>query len=128
MITVNLTVSSRVQLSYDPECKEFKQAFKRYVKEMDENASGRDMVEWVAINVARWGCDNEIMGVGFVHDPLEFYECPEPWCGITAESYDESASCHINALVTHHGITNCVIAGDDATINHITIMEAVDEA
>lgn len=123
MKTINLTVSSRVQLSYNPDDKAFKQALERYVKEIDETATAQDMLEWVAVNVARWGCDEDIIGVGFVHDLMEHHELIEPWCGITVDSYDETASCHINGGVFVAGIENTVIAGDNSTINHVTIVE-----
>ena len=86
-ITIDLT--GQVDLTYDKNSKEFKEALEGYRHSIDRTGSETDMLKHVAFYVTRFGTDGMVEGVGYVgyngRKPTE-----EPYSGImVGEDYDE---------------------------------------
>ena len=85
-ITIDLT--GQVDLTYDENSKEFKEALESY-NDVIASGDAEDMLKHVAFYVTRFGTDGMIEGVGYVgyngRKPTE-----EPYSGImVGEDYDE---------------------------------------
>lgn len=86
-ITIDLT--GQVDLTYDENSVEFKEALQGYRDCIDKRGSSTDMLKHVAFYVTRFGTDGMVEGVGYVgyngRKPTE-----EPYSGImVGEDYDE---------------------------------------
>lgn len=84
-----IEVSGQIELSYNENSKEFKEALASYAEVMERGAKKEAMLRHVAFYVTRFGVDGMVEGVGYVgyngRKPKE-----EPYSGImVGEDYDE---------------------------------------
>lgn len=88
MKTTQIEVTGEVELSYDENSREFKEALEAYKKCMDPNGSKDDMLKHVAFYITRFG-EVLVEGVGYVgFDGEKPHE--EPFSGImVGDGYDE---------------------------------------
>jgi len=89
MSKVKIEVTGEIELSYDEQSKEFKEALEGYRQCMDKKGTKEDMLKHVAFYVTRFGTDGMVEGVGYVgyngRKPTE-----EPYSGImVSEDFDE---------------------------------------
>jgi len=89
MSKVKIEVTGEIELSYDEQSKEFKEALEGYRQCMDKTGTKEDMLKHVAFYVTRFGTDGMVEGVGYVgyngRKPTE-----EPYSGImVSEDFDE---------------------------------------
>ena len=89
MEKVEIELTGLVELTYDENSAEFKEALEGYREVIDKNGTKEDMLKHVAFHVTRFGHDSMVEGVGYVgyngRKPTE-----EPMCGImVGEDYDE---------------------------------------
>jgi hypothetical protein len=89
MSKVKIEVTGEIELTYNEQSKEFKEALEGYRKCMDKTGTKEDMLKHVAFYVTRFGTDGMVEGVGYVgyngRKPTE-----EPYSGImVSEDFDE---------------------------------------
>lgn len=84
-----IEVTGQVELTYDENSKEFKEALDGYRQCIEKNGSKESMLKHTAFYVTRFGADGMVEGVGYVgyngRKPME-----EPYSGImVSEDFDE---------------------------------------
>lgn len=84
-----IEVTGQIELTYDENSEEFKEALNDYQTLIDEDGTKEDLLNHVAFYVNRFGTDGMVEGVGYVglngRKPKE-----EPYSGImVGEDYDE---------------------------------------
>lgn len=89
MTITTIDVSGQIELSYDENSKEFKEALESYSDVMDRGAGKNEMLRHVAFYVTRFGVEGMVEGVGYVgyngRKPVS-----EPYSGImVGEDNDE---------------------------------------
>jgi len=62
----NITVTTEYSLQFDPNLREFKEAFESYKNVIDPDANIDDMLEYVCSYITDSGLDTKIDGVGYV--------------------------------------------------------------
>ncbi|RXK57548.1 hypothetical protein ESA94_20330 [Lacibacter luteus] len=82
-------ITGYIELIYDENSTEFKEALEGYKKCIDKTGTKEDMLKHTAFYVTRFGTDGMVEGVGYVgyngRKPTE-----EPYSGImVSEDYDE---------------------------------------
>jgi len=87
--TVKFTSTGEVELTYDENSREFKEAFEAYKDMIDINANIESMLNHVAFHVTRYGTDSMVEGVGYVGYNGKIPD-KELYSGImVSEDYDE---------------------------------------
>ena len=89
MAKIEIELTGLVELTYDENSTEFKEALEGYREVIDKNGTAEDMLKHVAFYVTRFGHEGMVEGVGYVgyngRKPTE-----EPKSGImVGEDYDE---------------------------------------
>jgi len=89
MAKIKIELTGLVELTYDENSAEFKEALEGYREVIDKNGKAEDMLKHVAFYVKRFGHEGMVEGVGYVgyngRKPTE-----EPNSGImVSEDYDE---------------------------------------
>lgn len=84
-----IDLTGQVELTYDENSQEFKEALEGYRESMERNGTKESMLKHVAFYVTRFGTDGMVEGVGYVgyngRKPKE-----EPYSGIMiGEDFDE---------------------------------------
>lgn len=84
-----IEVSGQIELTYDENSTEFKEALESYKASMNPKAKKKEMLQHVAFYVTKFGTDGMVEGVGFVgHNGRKPDE--EPYSGImVGEDFDE---------------------------------------
>lgn len=76
-------VETDIEMEYDPESEDFKNALESYKAIIDDNGDEDDMLRQIAGQVMRWGVDELIEGVGYVHvNGVSKVPDGENWCGV----------------------------------------------
>lgn len=89
MQKTTLEITGEIELSYDENSKEFKEALEGYRHSMEKNGSKESMLKHVAFHVNRFGTDTMVEGVGYVGYNGRKAEY-EPDSGImVSEDFDE---------------------------------------
>lgn len=83
-------IAYEIELSYDPNSPEFKEAYESYTEVCDKRASIDDMLNNVAVNVLRRGAREMVEGVGYVKVDGREVE-GQPFSGIIVENDDPYA-------------------------------------
>jgi hypothetical protein len=88
--TVTATVRGKFKMSYDEESEEFKAALERYNENIWKEGNSKDMLTYIAYNVAQYGAEEFIDGVGFVTINERERHIPEgeDWCGVDVDIED----------------------------------------
>ena len=86
---MTIEITGQIELTYDENSPEFKEALEGYQEVIEKGASKESMLKHVAFYVTRFGTDGMVEGVGYVgyngKKPTE-----EPYSGImVGEDYDE---------------------------------------
>ncbi len=71
MKTATINVSGEINLKYDEDSKDFKEALASYRKSIDGRGTVKDMLEHVAAQLLKDGLDSMVEGVGFIYSPDE---------------------------------------------------------
>jgi len=72
-----------VELTYDENSPEFKEALKGYIDSMDKDGTKETMLKHVAFYIQRFGIENMVEGVGYVACPGNILK--QPYSGITVD-------------------------------------------
>jgi ribose 5-phosphate isomerase RpiB len=74
-------------ISYDPEHPHFKAALERFQAAVDNRATEKDVIAQVAYNVAHYGVQTQITGIGYVtvHNKPQGF----PVCGVVVSNVPE---------------------------------------
>lgn len=89
----NITATGFFTLEYNPNSKEFKEAYDSYISCMDKTASIEDMLKHVAFHINRFGADKMVEGVG--HVQIAGRKKPENFSGITIDDDEPDFSFEI---------------------------------
>ena len=89
MAKITIEVTGQIELTYNENSPEFKEALEAYQEVIEKEGGKESMLEHVALYVTRFGTDGMVEGVGYVglngQKPKE-----EPYSGImVGEDYDE---------------------------------------
>ena len=89
MEKMTIEITGQIELTYDENSPEFKEAIKGYQDVIEKEGDKESMLKHVAFYVTRFGTDGMVEGVGYVgyngRKPTE-----EPYSGImVGEDYDE---------------------------------------
>ena len=83
-----IEITGEIELEYDENTNEFKEALEAYQKSIDPNGKKEDILKHVAFHVTRFGIESMVEGVGYVAFGSNKIE--EPFSGITVKkNYDE---------------------------------------
>lgn len=61
-----IEITGQIELTYDENAKEFKEALKDFREIIDSTGTIEDMLKHVAFNITRFGVDTLVEGVGYV--------------------------------------------------------------
>jgi hypothetical protein len=89
MAKTTIEITGQIELTYDENSPEFKEALEGYQEVIEKGANKESMLKHVAFYVTRFGTDGMVEGVGYVgyngRKPTE-----QPYSGImVGEDYDE---------------------------------------
>lgn len=88
MKTKTFVVSTDVELSWDENSPEFQEALKSFNEVIWSEGDSNDMLKQIANQVAQYGHDRMVEGIGYVQ--LKGQARKDPWCGVEVESgYDD---------------------------------------
>ena len=85
MKEIGFEVSTEINMKYDPNSEEFKDAYESYMECIDSKASVDDMLSHIAWYVTSYGAEGMIEGVGYVSVDGEKKGDPDNWCGVDIE-------------------------------------------
>lgn len=86
MKRLDVIVSTTINLTYDPESEEFKEALESYQDMIDDSASEEDMLRQIAWYVTACGTGSLIEGIGYVSVDGEKQGDTDNWCGVDIEN------------------------------------------
>ena len=88
MKTTKIEITVEIELKYDENSPEFKQAFEDYRTSMDKNATVEQMLRHIAFHVTRFGVETMVECVGNVG--FNGRKPQEDYCGVmVGEDFDE---------------------------------------
>lgn len=87
-MNTTIKIEGEMELEYDENSIEFKEALESYQKIIEQNGSKESMLKHVAFHITRFGVESMVEGVG--HVAMNGRKQGEPFSGINVkEDYDE---------------------------------------
>jgi hypothetical protein len=102
MKKVKIEITAEIELHYDENSQEFKDAFEGYKTIIQETDDPNDMLENIAHIIAKYGCDELIEGCGYVSingkKQVDYFQrgVLKDWCGV-----DVKGSIDINDTINY---------------------------